>query len=278
MYKILILLLISIRSYAFQNYYPKQFRENIKNGHLNPEQMKKDLQKIMYLSHIVSKNEDDLLVKNCEGKKNCFTHRVFSYQDARRILFGTLFLEKDELGIFLKDNYCNIIYRESSFKEAPIGKGKIPNHHFINCEHIWPQSKFNKTFSKDMQKSDLHHLLPVSSYANSTRGNYPFAEVEEVLNEHLCSPSSFGYDVESNQSSYEPPSHIKGDIARAMFYFSIKYNSPIDQYQEAVLRKWNQIDPVSSHEMIRNNLIYKIQYTRNPFIDIPALVDIIKDF
>ena len=43
----------------------------------------------------------------------------------------------------------------------------------MNTEHTWPQSKG----ATGAAKSDLHHLFPTDSKANSIRGNHPFGIV-----------------------------------------------------------------------------------------------------
>lgn len=40
-----------------------------------------------------------------------------------------------------------------------------------------------------------------------------------------------------------------------------------------VLLQWNQLDPVSTKEIDRNNAVYQIQNNRNPFIDNPQWAD-----
>ena len=63
-----------------------------------------------------------------------------------------------------------------------------------------------------------------------------------------------------------------------MFYFSTVYEMPIDEKQEATLRKWHKEDPVDANEIARNDAIEALQHNRNPYIDHPEYVDKIKDF
>ena len=44
----------------------------------------------------------------------------------------------------------------------------------FNCEHTYPQGKFN---SNEPMKSDIHHLFPTTASSNSKRGNDPFGIV-----------------------------------------------------------------------------------------------------
>lgn len=198
-----------------------------------------------------------------------------SYTEAKRNLFGLLDLKKDERGYYVKDVYCNRIIRDGA------GPMKIPNYEIINCEHTWPQSRFNKSFSSSAQKSDLHHLYPTDSIANSSRGNIEFADVDGGATYDKCQASNIGIPQESGyraQRYFEPPFEHKGNVARAVFYISIKYDNKITSTEEHYLRLWNVLDPVDEDEMNRNELIEQIQGNRNPFIDHPELVDEITDF
>jgi hypothetical protein len=48
--------------------------------------------------------------------------------------------------------------------------------------------------------------------------------------------------------------------------------SQLNPWALAMLKQWNQDDPVSSKEIDRNNAIFLIQNNRNPFIDHPEFV------
>jgi endonuclease I len=75
-----------------------------------------------------------------------------------------------------------------------------------------------------------------------------------------------------------PPAAHRGNVARAMFYFSIRYNHKLDSAQESALKQWHKADPVDACEKKRNEGICKLQGNRNPFIDRPDFVDKISDF
>ncbi|RYZ68005.1 MAG: nuclease, partial [Proteobacteria bacterium] len=77
---------------------------------------------------------------------------------------------------------------------------------------------------------------------------------------------------------FEPPDAHKGNVARALFYFSVRYNIKIDPIEENFLKAWNKADPVDQEESGRNEAIMKIQGNRNPFVDFPELADSIGDF
>ena len=202
-------------------------------------------------------------------------HRSYSYSEARKILMNEVHLEKDQRGYFISGVYC--LKNHYPFGGAHPGN-RLPNHTVFNTEHTWPQSKFTRRFPKHVQKSDLHHLYPTFSRINSERGNLPFAEVQSSRS-LSCQESQSGAAMSTGGGHYfEPPHDHKGNVARAMFYFSIRYKTNIDPVQENYLRRWHDEDPVDQTERRRNDLIAERQRNRNPFIDSPELVDQIDDF
>ena len=77
---------------------------------------------------------------------------------------------------------------------------------------------------------------------------------------------------------FQPPPSVRGDVSRSLFYFSIRYETPIDDSQELVLRKWNKNDPVDELEKRRAEVIEEEQGNSNPFIIDSTIVDRIDDF
>ncbi|WP_224364753.1 endonuclease I family protein [Hyalangium versicolor] len=183
---------------------------------------------------------------------------VVSYNEARKIMFTDLDVHNGKV----KDVYTN---RE-------INGGKIPSSTDMNVEHTWPQSKG----ATGPAKSDLHHLFPTDSKANSVRGNFPFGKVEKV---QWSNPSGakFGLDA-AGRKVFEPPDAHKGNVARAMFYFSAEYSKHIPPEEESVLRDWNKLDAVDSAEVERNRRIATIQGNVNQFVEHSDLADRVQDF
>jgi deoxyribonuclease I len=77
---------------------------------------------------------------------------------------------------------------------------------------------------------------------------------------------------------FEPPEEHKGNVARAMFYFSSEYNKHIDPAEEAVLREWNKLDAVDAAEIERNRRISAVQGNENQFVLHSELADRVADF
>lgn len=175
-----------------------------------------------------------------------------------------------------------------------------------NREHSFPKSWFNTTGSakQEEQKSiytDLFHLYPCDTKANSVRSNNPYFLVsnQSWSNGYCKSGSTSGYP---GKVFFEPADEIKGDLARTYFYIATRYengeNGDLSNwpgsgassrieilsktsypfYTEPMLSRlleWHRQDPVSKKEVDRNEAIYGIQRNRNPYIDCPDMVEYI---
>jgi len=185
------------------------------------------------------------------------TNKTLEYKEARHILFSSL----DNFG----GTVCDV------YSSTCISTRDIPDPSRFNTEHSWCQS----WGATGTAKSDLHHLYPVRSDLNSRRNNFPFCE---VLNSSWEEDGSVFGKSYSGTTCFEPPNWHKGELARAMLYFAVRYSREIDPEQEAFFRKWNEEYPVSNKEYQRNEGIYGFQGNRNPFILHPSFVNLIQDF
>ena len=163
-----------------------------------------------------------------------------------------------------------------------------------NREHLWPQSWFNESSNDSKPRTDLHHIYPTDGWVNGQRGNNPFAVVRNANNTYIFkNGAKLGTSITAgyNGMAYEPIDEYKGDIARAMFYMSVRYHgedstwvssamsdkSTLKPWAITLLLKWHRDDPVSQKEINRNNAIYTIQGNRNPFVDNPDYAPMIWD-
>lgn len=273
------LFLLALVSHAFaageSTYYPSAFIQKISSAALKDDALKTEINTVLTSTHLKNKTGNDTL--GCEsGTANCYEHLVLGYDGARKVLFGKIHLEQNNGSYFIKDVYCH-----KTFSGSDVRPGGIPNHAQINCEHTWPQSKFSHAYPSDMQKSDLNHLFPTDSKANSIRGNYDFADVSQDNGSlgKTCDVSKSGSSSAGGSDDlFEPPTEHKGNVARALFYFSVRYKIQIPASEEQVLRRWNDLDPVDDAERDRNEQVYKAQNNRNPFIDFPQLANYINRF
>lgn len=146
-----------------------------------------------------------------------------------------------------------------------------------NTEHTYAQSWFDGTASESVKKADLHHLFITNSSVNSSRSNYPFDEVTNVSATFSVDPqyvSKRGTNADG-RTVWEPADPHKGNLARAMLYFHVRYDMPLSWNGVDMLETmldWNTADPVDADELARNAEAYTYQGNRNFFIDKPQYI------
>lgn len=150
-----------------------------------------------------------------------------------------------------------------------------------NREHVWAKSHGDFGTARG-PGTDLHHLRPTDVTVNSARGNLDFDDGGSALDE---APGTY-YDGDS----WEPRDSVKGDVARMIFYMSVRYEGDQGELDLEVansvrtsgpylgklttLKEWHEEDPVDDLERHRNEVIYTdYQSNRNPFIDHPEYVE-----
>lgn len=150
--------------------------------------------------------------------------------------------------------------------------------------------------------SDLYHVRPCDSAVNTARGDSRYIELTDEQRAQFVAMEDGGpyklYCSKTEFSDYsEPADEVKGDIARLLVYVYVHYTRIGSYYvgtgwedylgtlnlidvmgyntkEEAqqILVKWNELDPVSETEKLRNDTVQKIQGNRNPFVDYPHLM------
>ncbi|MDQ3071708.1 MAG: endonuclease [Bacteroidota bacterium] len=201
--------------------------------------------------YISTENLSEEALKNAL-KKLISGHRSLGYTKARDTMYAII---DNEGGIV----ECVYTGRKATFSTRA---GAVDNN--FNTEHTYPQSFFAEA---EPMRSDLFHLYPTDETANSIRSNHPFGVV--------ASASWSNGGSKSNGSRFEPRDVHKGDAARALFYFVIRYQdySNFVRQQESILRQWAVTDMPDTTEEARNDAIYIYQKNRNPFIDHPEFLE-----
>jgi hypothetical protein len=183
-------------------------------------------------------------------------------------------------------NQVWLVYSEEGRAKLDLQTGSS-NTGKWNREHTFPRSRagFNdieedeiadgidtfwttKADSLRHGNSDAHALRAADAAENSSRGNKHYGE-------------------------YNGPNgtlgSFKGDVARSVLYMEIRYNGlqivngfPALEFPVtgelgdlATLLDWHRNDPPDDYEMNRNNIVFNWQKNRNPFIDMPLLVEYI---
>lgn len=189
--------------------------------------------------------------------------RIEDYEQARKLFWRHLYNEGGET------LYCAV----------PLSAGYNKG---VNIEHVFPMGWVTNALKCGRRKqcrrtserfnqieADLHNLYPARTEVNDARGAMRFGEIPgERRWDGECD-----FEVDERQRVVEPRPEVRGEIARAMFYMRDAYDLLIFDKQGALLQQWHRRDPVSAHERQRNDVIEKIQGTRNKYIDHPELVD-----
>ena len=139
----------------------------------------------------------------------------------------------------------------------------------FNTEHVVPQSWFD---GDEPMRGDLHHLFACEPACNSMRSNHPYHDFSSYEPELAASGIRSGCGM-VEEGKFEPE-YGKGIVARAVFYFAIRYMDVIKldaQMDFKLLLGWHQEHPVTLYEKHRNAAIQELQGNRNPFIDFPEL-------
>jgi len=168
-------------------------------------------------------------------------------------------------------------------------RSSVPKTNFVqggldvawDREHVIPQAFGAR--GGHFARSDLHNLFPSIRFVNNLRGHLYFDDSDPGAEVPPQAPrSSFDAD------SWEPPEELKGKVARIAFYMDTRYDgsdSPKDislgevpDMEKGVFAKlstllrWHREHPVSEVERRRNDLVYRAQGNRNPFVDRPEFV------
>jgi endonuclease G, mitochondrial len=141
-----------------------------------------------------------------------------------------------------------------------------------NCEHVVPQSWFNK---REPMRGDLHHLFACETDCNTFRGNLPFFDFEDF--EEGIRDACGKQEVDKFE-----PSAGKGAVARATLYFMLRYPGEINRTSREYtvdrldhLLRWHKHFGVTRYEQHRNAAIFDKQGNRNPLIDFPEWAETI---
>ncbi|KAE9602455.1 putative endonuclease I [Lupinus albus] len=220
--------------------------------HLRGETLKKKLNSIIYPHYSLSYNK---------------------VWDALKILDAADIDNPEDSSAIVEIYSLRVVPKELSGK--PLG---------WNREHLWPRS-YGLTYGPSL--TDLHNIRPADVNVNSSRGNKYYGECNTSLTRCLRPANKeAALDTETDKE--------RGDIARALMYMAVCYgfqqpggspglrlsDTPNVEKREmgllSTLLKWNEIDPPSREEKLRNERICKsYQHNRNPFVDHPEYANLI---
>ena len=169
----------------------------------------------------------------------------------------------------------------------------------MDREHSLPKSWWGVSSVVDQYDAytDLNHLFPGDATANQRKSNFMLGEVAAPTFDNGVSKvglNAYSFSGSPRQTAFEPGDEYKGDFARIYFYMITCYEDYAQQWRtealymfnqelypvlqpwaKDMLLKWHRNDPVSEKEVKRNEAVFLAQQNRNPFIDIPNLVEYI---
>lgn len=209
-------------------------------------------------------------------------HNVISYGESTWEAFGVTDVRVVDGKEIWYDMYSNVM------------ESVATGHNGLNIEHSVPNSWWGGRSGSVSAYCDLHLLNPSNSDANNRKSNWPMATVDHISwTNGLSLLGSPAYGLGGGSTTvFEPADEYKGDFARAYFYVFTIYDdipwqeSPAYMYDASsaltlrpwayeMLLDWAANDPVDAREAQRNESIYSIQGNRNPYIDMPELMDYI---
>jgi endonuclease I len=211
--------------------------------------------------------------------------RVLSYGPARELMYRELDNVNDSVTC-LYTGYR--LYLDPTVERASQYLYRDGQRDGINCEHLWPRSKGARDGNAH---SDLHCLAPTRIAANDARSNYPFGEIDDrqtrqwlrqgYSRQGIPPPTNIDEYSEVMTGWFEPREAVKGDIARAMFYFYTMYREEADaadldffRQQVKTLCQWHRQDPPDARESARTRAIARHQDGKpNPFVLDPGLAE-----
>lgn len=200
---------------------------------------------------------------------------TLDYSVARDTLFAKVDAVRDSLTCIYTG--MTLPLRAGQDPTESVYLGGIPNG--INTEHSWPQGKG----AIGQAQSDMHHLFPSRIKTNADRADHPFANIPDsetkiwylkTTERTSQPPSQRDLYSEYIPGKFEPREQVKGNIARAIFYFYTIYRDLADAtdasffgLMRADLCEWHYQDPVDQAEWQRNKKIAAYQGGKeNPFI------------
>ena len=206
-------------------------------------------------------------------------HQSFSYTTTKTIL-----READE--DYNNPDNIILVYTGNSIDKFDFASNFEPD--FWNREHVWPKSHGDFDAGDPFEVpayTDAHNLKPVDHSMNTLRGEKDFENGGDIV----FNGSSLT-DCFSTNSTFEPRNEVKGDIARMIFYMDLRYEGGTGEPNLVVveglttypnpqigslstLLEWHEQDPPDAFEKRRNDVIFKWQGNRNPFIDYPEFVN-----
>lgn len=134
-----------------------------------------------------------------------------------------------------------------------------------NREHIFVQANYSQS------TTDNHNIFACEGDINNIRNNHKFGEVSHSSG-NRCEASGHMTDcyLDNKKDLFEPCDEAKGEVARSIMYGTVQYNYTMTGMMAfEIALKWHLEHPITTRDINRNEVVYKLQGNRNPFVDHP---------
>ena len=215
-----------------------------------------------------------------------------------------------ELKEYLHKEFCPSQYVEADkvwnvFRQSDVNADGSVLDRFSTNHVVFPSDQFsspaNMTINHIVDLSwwtepnyiyDLYNILPCNIDVPTYKRDYMPGEVVDTIYSNGGWASGWIYINSIPLNVYSPPRGYEGDFARIIMYMATVYSTAqwagqgvnffldgayptLNGYSKKLLLQWHALDPVSEVERHRNDVIFQVQYNRNPYVDFPHLVDYI---
>ncbi|WP_051677958.1 endonuclease [Mycoplasmopsis opalescens] len=225
---------------------------------------------------------------------DAFIDRYYENDGTLLDLYGENPNGKDPFTFDKKNHEGRAAHNNSPYVLRHKGKNnnsKSREGQIYNREHIIPQSWFGK---QEPMRNDAHFVWPSDKLVNEKHANYPYGTVKNISYKSK-NGTKIGSSLEDNGPVTEVINEFKGDLARAIFYFTLTYQDQdirmTDQARRffdddnqikttylKTLLTWSDKDPLTQFDLDRNNYTFKHQKNRNPFLDYPELIKVVFEY
>lgn len=143
----------------------------------------------------------------------------------------------------------------------------VPAYDFGRQRQCWQDGGRRHCRTNDpvfrQAEADLHNLVPSIGEVNGDRSNmrYGMAVSSDAYQYGDCQAK-----VDYGVRAFEPPAHVRGDIARTYWYMRDTYGIRISRQQQQLFEAWARQDPVDAWERERNRRIAQVQGTGNRYV------------
>ncbi len=287
MQKIIPLLILTfnflIAQESYENYEPQKFFDRSDGDVFFTSQTGELLKKIMVNGHEYYMQQDgDLFdedVATIEDIPFTATGQTYSFGRSKRLL-ATKVYSKHQKAFYSNCDYtvkekklipihktCGFKYRKNKNRSERIEwEHVVPAWHFghqLRCWQNGGRMTCRNTNSKFKQmEADMHNLVPAIGEINGDRSNFKYGMIEGEKRLY----GKVNMEIAFSNKKAEPQESVFGDIARTYFYMRDRYGLRISKTQEKMLIAWNNIDPVSSWEKEKNQIVKKLQGDENLYV------------